>query len=164
MTLRALLLLMLALQGCHNPREIPDDGSADWSWRATLPVEDSDLIDESFEINSFWEVAASELEEALHALENQAIVDVSDYDWGTRQFGVRVADMPPVGPTTRRFLVRALYIQAATGGFGVYYDGKRLWVSHSCLGKSPVAPKKTALIVVLRSVPDAVYVDASMDE
>ena len=79
-------------------------------------------------------------------------------------FGIRVAGLPPLGPASRRSLVRGVYYSPETGGFGLYYDGKRLWVSHSCLGKRPVPRKETALLVVLPSARDVDYVDASMDE
>jgi hypothetical protein len=68
----------------------------------------------------------------------------------------------PVGEIP--YLVRALYLNEATGGFSVSFLENKLWVHHDCLGNHPIPMTRSALVVFLKTIPKQVYVTCSMDE
>lgn len=65
---------------------------------------------------------------------------------------------------TKPFLVRAVYLNAGTGGFSVSQLGQRLMVYHMCLGGRAVPMKRWALVVFLKSRPTQLFTEVSMAE
>ena len=61
-------------------------------------------------------------------------------------------------------LVRALFYNAATGGFEVRSRGTELSVVHSSLSFRSMSMKRSALIVLLTSTPTQVYVTCNVAE
>jgi len=59
-------------------------------------------------------------------------------------------------------LLRAVVVNEATGGFYVAVGERGVHVSHSSLGRHPVPMTRKALVAVLPSMPEAVYVSCSM--
>jgi hypothetical protein len=68
------------------------------------------------------------------------------------------------GAGTTLFLVRAVYLNHATGRFSVVPVGRDLLVEHGSLGRSAVPMKRQALVVRLPRKPEVVYVTCEMDE
>ncbi|MHC4431859.1 MAG: hypothetical protein ACYTBS_08475 [Planctomycetota bacterium] len=62
------------------------------------------------------------------------------------------------------YLLRAVYLNAETGGFSVRHKDGIVHVHHSSLGRRAVPMKRGAVIVPLNSDPENVYVTCSMDE
>jgi hypothetical protein len=62
------------------------------------------------------------------------------------------------------YLLRAVYLNAKTGGFSVRHNNGIVHVHHSSLGRRAVPMKRGAVIVPLKSDPESVYVTCSMDE
>ena len=68
------------------------------------------------------------------------------------------------GAGTTLFLVRAVYLNRATGSFSVIPVSRELLVEHGSLGRSAVPMKRQALVVRLPRNPEVVYVSCEMDE
>jgi len=68
------------------------------------------------------------------------------------------------GGRTAPYLVRALVLNEATGGFSLYLDGDDLCVFHGSLGHSPVPMTRHPVVVYLERPPKRVLVDVSMAE
>lgn len=62
------------------------------------------------------------------------------------------------------YLLRAVYLNAETGGFSVLHKDGIVHVHHSSLGRRAVPMKRGAVIVPLKGDPESVYVTCSMDE
>jgi len=67
-------------------------------------------------------------------------------------------------PSMTFYLVRAVYLNEATGSFYVSQKGSELKVHHGCSGGHAVPMKRTAVIVQLRESPTEVFVTCSMAE
>jgi hypothetical protein len=68
-------------------------------------------------------------------------------------------------PAGKEFvLLRAVVLGEDTRGFHIGVSGGAVHVHHGCLGRSPVPMARRALIAVLPSVPETVYVSCSMIE
>jgi hypothetical protein len=61
-------------------------------------------------------------------------------------------------------LLRAIILNEATGGVTISISGRDVLVEHGCLGRHPVPMTRRAIVAVLPSVPETVYVSCSMDE
>lgn len=147
-----LILFAGCASGGADPRRHP--------WFAVPPVDKhEDLSGGNFDVAGVWEVSASGLAEALSHLRNQAAVPVSQLSVGDEVFGVSADLLPSL---EQLYLVRALYLYSATGGFTVSYCRGSLSVWHYCLGDALPPIQETALLVALPDPPAAVYVGCSM--
>jgi hypothetical protein len=61
-------------------------------------------------------------------------------------------------------LLRAVVLNEKTGGFDVEVGKEAVHVHHGCLGRRAVPMTRKALVAVLPSVPEAVYISCSMAE
>ena len=75
-----------------------------------------------------------------------------------------VGTLPERKNGTTLFLVRSVVLNEDTGRHSVYYYDGALWVTHNCLGKTPVLMKRRCLVVQLSKRPRQVYVICGMDE
>jgi hypothetical protein len=114
---------------------------------------------QSLPISDIVEVMPDQLAAAEEQLRDVAWVEVSSQ---------RAADLTGhriearVGSSL--FLVRAVYLNRATGRFEVVLAGRELLVEHSSLGHSAVPMKHLALVLRLPVKPEVVYVSCAMDE
>jgi hypothetical protein len=68
-------------------------------------------------------------------------------------------------PAGREYvLLRGVVLNEGNGGFDVGWSKRAVHVHHGCLGRRPVPMTSKALVAVLPSVPDAVYISCSMAE
>ena len=61
-------------------------------------------------------------------------------------------------------LLRAVVLFEGTGAFDVGVSGHAVHVHHGCLGRHPAPMRRKALVAVLPSVPEMVFVNCDMDE
>ena len=104
---------------------------------------------------SVAEVATSKLDDAVQRLSSQPIIPQEPYDaehFGQPSFACQ--------PSTRLYLVRAVYTNGSTGGFHLQRVENALWVAHSSLGVSS-GDHRSALLVCLDFTPEQVYVTAN---
>jgi hypothetical protein len=104
---------------------------------------------------SVAEVTASKLEDAEQRLASQPIIPQEPYDaehFGQPAFACQ--------PSTRLYLVRAVYTNGSTGGFHLQRVENTLWVAHSSLGASS-GDHRSALLVCLDFSPEQVFVTAN---
>jgi len=62
----------------------------------------------------------------------------------------------------KAYLVRALVLNEATGGFSVYSKGSELWIYHHSLGKEFGPIKRYPIILFLEKQPTNIYIDTGM--
>jgi hypothetical protein len=102
-------------------------------------------------------VAEARLAEAAARLETASIVAL-DAAEAERLTGAA----PHV--SGKAYLVRALAMNLATGGYDVWTRGSALHVHHGCLGGKALPLQRKALVVWLPATPTELYVDVSLAE
>jgi hypothetical protein len=81
----------------------------------------------------------------------------------TAEEAARLVGRPlPVGGEC--VLLRAVVLFEGTGGYDVGMSGRAVRVHHDCLGRHPAPMRRKALVAVLPSVPETVFVSCSMAE
>jgi hypothetical protein len=138
---------LLLLAGCREPRFHED------AWYRP-PTREVSAECGSASSLSFHEVPLGD--DLAKRLDQAAWVEVSDAEVGTL-----LGEAPPAAGL-RHFVVRALYLQKATGGYSVKACGGRLLVHHGSLGHHAVPMRRAALLVELEEPPAEVFVSCSL--
>lgn len=114
------------------------------------------------EFTSLGQERFAPVAEARHSEAQAALADVSAKRV-TAEEAARLVGRPlPVGG--EYVLLRAVMLFEGTGGFDVGVSGRAVHVRHDCLGHRPAPMRRKALVAVLSSVPETVFVSCSMAE
>ena len=146
-----LIALSLTASACSSgPHYSPD------SWHAPPPPP-YPFQCESLPAGQFVEVGSDAFARYASALEQSPAVAL--------ELG-EVAGIAPTGFVVplqgNPYLLRALFLNHATGRFGVCVSRSSVLVSHGSLGASPVPMRRSALLAFLETPPAQVYVSVSM--
>lgn len=159
-----LSVAIACLTGCDHTRSQSAWTKVD-SWYHALPTDEGSALNtlmrfheaEPLVESSSVEVAAGHLREAEEMLDDAACAEL------TPELAAELTGrpmQPQLG--SELFLVRAVYLIRETGHFRVYHAQDELWVTHGCMGSSPVPMKRQPLVVRLPRKPERVYVTCSM--
>jgi hypothetical protein len=151
-------LLLVGLLSCSQPQAHRAWSSAD-SWfhppRDWMRFQQA----QSLPATDVVEVLPDRLVAAEEQLRDVACVAVS-----SEQAADLTGQKIEAGAGTSLFLVRAVYLNRATGSFSVVPVSRELLVEHGSLGHSAVPMKRQALVVRLPHKPEVIYVSCGMDE
>ena len=154
-----IVLALVALAGCGETggpagtKERPAFTSAD-SWYAP-PTGPANFL--PLDKERFAPVAADLQPEAQAALADSPVKRISAAE------AARLIGHPLL--TGREYvLLRAVVLFESTGGFDIGVSGASVLVHHGCLGRRPAPMGRKAVVAVLPSVPELVFVSCSMAE
>jgi hypothetical protein len=78
------------------------------------------------------------------------------------QLGIRMAF--PKASNRALYLLRGVVLNELTGSFEVFENNRRVLVHHGSLGRRPVPMRRKAIVALLRSEPEEVYISCSLSE
>lgn len=158
-----LILAASLLQGCNGtlkfgqrtaPKRYPKD-----SWYKAVPPDLRAWDWNEIGVADIHEVLEKTQSKSQRMLLKQEVMELSASQFQALT-GKPVADSS--AQSKRPYLVRAVYFHRKAPGFSVHYDGARIWVHHDSVGTYRPPMKRRALVVLLNSRPQEVFVTCSI--